>query len=115
MAATTNHRGNRHHEHHAGRELLVLKGHTGIVKALAFRDDGKVLASASSDGTVRLWDLRTGTLLHVCKGHGKAVLALAFEPAGKRLVSAGLAGGVMTPLPARKCAAGKRTSAKSGP
>jgi WD40 repeat protein len=43
-----------------GQLLDTLKGHTGPIWTLAFRRDGKVLASGSDDGTVRLWSLETG-------------------------------------------------------
>jgi WD40 repeat protein/tRNA A-37 threonylcarbamoyl transferase component Bud32 len=40
----------------SGEELLSLPGHTNHVRGLTFSDDGCLLASASDDGTVKLWD-----------------------------------------------------------
>ena len=44
---------------HDGQRIPI-KGHTAAVLSLAFTPDGKSLASASWDGTVRLWDTQTG-------------------------------------------------------
>ncbi|WP_392476665.1 AAA-like domain-containing protein [Nostoc sp. C110] len=38
-----------------GEELQTLKGHTGWIRSVSFSADGKILASASIDGTIRLW------------------------------------------------------------
>ena len=37
--------------------MASLEGHTGWVLAVACRSDGKVLATSSSDGIIKLWDL----------------------------------------------------------
>jgi hypothetical protein len=45
------------------KQLLDLKGHTNSVYAIAFAPDDSRLASGSRDGTVRIWDPTTGTLV----------------------------------------------------
>lgn len=72
---------------HSGKRLLTLKGHTGIIGALAFSPDGTLLASGSKDHSVRLWDSTSGKLLFQLDGHKDEVGALAFSPDGKLLAS----------------------------
>jgi WD40 repeat protein len=67
-----------------------LTGHTSFITSLAFSPDGKTLASSSADGTVRLWEVKTGQPLgQALSGHSSLVLTVAFSPDGRTLASGG--------------------------
>jgi WD40 repeat protein len=66
-----------------------LKGHTGLVYSIAFSPDGKTLATASFDETIKLWSFPEGKELQTLKGHTKAVYCVAFNHDGTMLASSG--------------------------
>jgi hypothetical protein len=55
---------------------------------VSFSPDGRRLASASWDRTVRLWDAQSGRELACLRGHENAVWSVSFSPDGRRLASA---------------------------
>jgi WD40 repeat protein len=62
--------------------------HTTRAYSVAFSRDGKILASASWDGTIKLWDTKSGRELRTLAGHVRGVYRAVFSPDGKQLASA---------------------------
>ncbi|MEO0535905.1 MAG: hypothetical protein AAF215_18780 [Cyanobacteria bacterium P01_A01_bin.123] len=61
--------------------------------SVSFSPDGEILASASEDGTVKLWD-RSGRQLQTLEGHTDEVWNVSFSPDGETLASASHDGAV---------------------
>jgi len=70
-----------------GQRKRIFRGHTDAVIALAFAPDGKTLATASRDRTVRLWDPDTGQERSGLQAGNASVTSLAFSPDGRSLAS----------------------------
>ncbi|UBF26134.1 hypothetical protein K9N68_32190 [Kovacikia minuta CCNUW1] len=69
------------------REHNQLKGHLKPVNSITYSPDGKLLASASDDETIRLWR-PDGQALKPLEGHDARVYHVNFSPDGKLLASA---------------------------
>ena len=67
----------------------MLEGHTGGVLSVSYSPDRNILASASEDSTIRLWNPKTGEHRHTLKGHTDAVNSVSYSPDGKTLASGG--------------------------
>ena len=77
------------------RPRLVLgTGHTAEILAAAFSPDGRLVATASRDGTAKLWEPQNGRLLFTFVATGVPVMALAFSRDGSAVVTASQDGGV---------------------
>ncbi|MEG4584108.1 protein kinase [Microcoleus sp. MOSTC5] len=65
----------------------ILHGHSDSVNAVVINPQGNILASASDDKTIKLWDLQTGEFIHTFFGHSARVDAVAISPDGRMMVS----------------------------
>ncbi len=61
----------------------------GPVLTVTFSGDGALLAAAGEDRAIRIWELKTGRLLHRIDGSPEAVLSIAFSPHASIVASAG--------------------------
>jgi WD40 repeat protein len=73
-----------------GAEQMVLSGHAGPVRSVAWSPDGARFISGGNDGLPRVWDALSGETLLVLPGHIDDVVIVTWSADGRRLASQGL-------------------------
>jgi eukaryotic-like serine/threonine-protein kinase len=73
-----------------GRLTRELKGHSKMLRAVAFSPDGQRVATGSFDGTAKVWTTEPVPEYMDLRGHDQAVWCLAFSPGGRLIASGGL-------------------------
>jgi WD40 repeat protein len=71
---------------------LTYSGHSAYVSSLAWSPDGRLIASASGDHTVQIWNASSGTRVRTYRGDNLDLSAVAWSPDGKYLASGDIVG-----------------------
>lgn len=69
-------------------ERISFKGHKRGIWDISFSPYEKIIASASGDKLVKIWNIEDGTLLHTLEGHVSTVLKLSWATLGSQIISA---------------------------
>ncbi|HUW59072.1 MAG TPA: serine/threonine-protein kinase [Planctomycetota bacterium] len=82
------------HDAMTGAEIAMLRGHRGLVRAVAYNLGGGLIVTGGSDKTVRIWKESTGDEIARLQGHEDGVTSVDFSPDWERVVSGSLDGTV---------------------
>jgi len=75
-------------DRHGGRLIMTLVGHRRSVNSVVYSHDGSFIVSGSNDGTVRIWDTRTGDeMIPPLQSGIDRILSIAVAPDGARIAS----------------------------
>uniref|UniRef100_A0A8B9C513 Notchless protein homolog 1 n=1 Tax=Anser brachyrhynchus TaxID=132585 RepID=A0A8B9C513_9AVES len=69
------------------KPLERMTGHQALINQVLFSPDTRIIASASFDKSIKLWDGRTGKYLTALRGHVSAVYQIAWSADSRLLVS----------------------------
>ncbi|KAF5273393.1 hypothetical protein FQA39_LY07410 [Lamprigera yunnana] len=69
------------------KPLARLTGHQQLINDVKFSPDGRILASASFDKSIKLWEARTGKFICTLRGHVQAVYMISFSVDSRLMVS----------------------------
>ena len=70
--------------------VKTLTGHRGVITSTACHPTFTLLASSSEDGTIKIWDLESGSFERTLKGHSNSVNSVNFSNDGNLLASASM-------------------------
>jgi WD40 repeat protein len=73
----------------ARSEIVPQLGHSDIIRSVSYSRDGRLIVTASDDGSAVLWDAATGFELRQFKGHDDAVTSASFSPDGQMILTSG--------------------------
>lgn len=67
--------------------IQTLEGHSDSVRSVAFSHDSQQIVSGSDDGTIKVWDCKSGACTQTLEGHSDSVESVAFSRDGQQITS----------------------------